>query len=196
MAPKCQITYESRVMIITLHQEGNSVRQIAKNLMISISGVVKTKHRHRVTGSFGDRPCSGAPRKISERQEKYLVVTSKRNRLKTVREFTAELNATRDTPVSESTMGRHLADNFRDYVATRKPLLRPVNKKKRLLWPKTHQHRTTGDWRRVLFTDESKHFLAFIHFCRLSTAPSHNDDTFSQVTAFSVSDHVVLLTLR
>lgn len=145
MAPKCQISYESRVMIITMHQEGNSVRQIGKKLKISIRGVFKTIHRHRETGFYEDRPRSGASRKISERQEKYLVVTSKRKRLKTVRELTAELNATSDTTVSESTMRQRLADNnLRGYVATRKPPLRPVNKKKRLQWAKAHQHWTAG----------------------------------------------------
>ena len=41
-------------------------------------------------------------------------------------------------------------------VAVRKPLLRPINKQKRLKWAKEHQNWTVEDWKRVLWTDESK----------------------------------------
>ena len=92
MAPKCQTPYESRVKIITLHQEGNSVRQISKKLKISISEVVKTIHRHRDTGTYDDHPLSGTPRKLLECQEKCLAVTCKHNRFKAVCDLIAELN--------------------------------------------------------------------------------------------------------
>lgn len=41
-------------------------------------------------------------------------------------------------------------------VGTRKPLLRPANKKKRYLWALAHKDLTVEDWRKVLWTDESK----------------------------------------
>lgn len=133
MAPTHQIPYESRVKIITLQEEGYSIRQISKKLKLSISGVVKTIHQYRDTGSYNDRPRSGAPRKTSQREDKFLVVISKRNRFKTVRDLTAELNTSKETPVSESTVRRRLAaKNLKGYIAAKKPLLRVINKKKRL----------------------------------------------------------------
>lgn len=47
---------------------------------------VKTIHRYRERGSYSDRPRSGSSKKISQREEKFLIVTSKHNRFKTVRE--------------------------------------------------------------------------------------------------------------
>jgi len=84
MATTCQISYELRVKIITLREERYSIRKISQKLKLSVSGVVKTIYRYRDTGSYDDRPRSGAPRKTSQRENKLLVVTSKRDRFKTI----------------------------------------------------------------------------------------------------------------
>lgn len=140
MAPTCQISYELWVKIITLREERYSIRQISQKLKLSINGVVKTIHRYRDTGSYDDRPRSGAPRKTSQREDKFLVVTSKRDRFKTIADLTTEFNTSRETSISQSTVRRRLAaKNLRGYVAAKKPLLRAINKKKRLQWAKTFQ---------------------------------------------------------
>ena len=41
-------------------------------------------------------------------------------------------------------------------VAKKKPYLRLANKRKRLRWAKEHRHWTEEDWKKVLWTDESK----------------------------------------
>ena len=41
-------------------------------------------------------------------------------------------------------------------IAVRKPLLRSVNKQKRLKWAKEHEKWTVKQWKKVLWTDESK----------------------------------------
>ena len=41
-------------------------------------------------------------------------------------------------------------------IVARKPLLRSQNKKKRLAWAMKHHQWTTEDWKKVLWTDESK----------------------------------------
>ncbi|KAJ0037178.1 hypothetical protein NL108_018725 [Boleophthalmus pectinirostris] len=57
-------------------------------------------------------------------------------------------------PVSTSTEKRRLRDAGR--VAKKKPYLRLANKRKRLIWGKEHRHWTEGDWKKVLWADESK----------------------------------------
>ena len=52
---------------------------------------------------------------------------------------------------------RQLASNeLNGRVAVSKPLLRSQNKRKRLLWTKKYKHYSVDDWKKVLFTDESK----------------------------------------
>lgn len=41
-------------------------------------------------------------------------------------------------------------------MAVKKPVLRPINKKKRLQWAQQHRNWTLEQWKNVLWTDESK----------------------------------------
>jgi hypothetical protein len=50
-------------------------------------------------------------------------------------------------------------------AAVSKPLLRPINKRKRLLWAKKYKNYRIENWKRVLFTDESLTFTAGIGLC-------------------------------
>ncbi|CAJ0959886.1 unnamed protein product [Ranitomeya imitator] len=60
-------------------------------------------------------------------------------------------------PVSTSTVKRRLWDaGLQVRVAKKKPYLRLANKRKRLIWAKEYRHWTEEDWKRVLWTDESK----------------------------------------
>ena len=54
MARTKQLTKEKRVAIITLRNEGQSVRKIAKTLNVSPSGVAKTIKRYNETGTHED----------------------------------------------------------------------------------------------------------------------------------------------
>uniref|UniRef100_A0AAZ1X5G4 Transposase Tc1-like domain-containing protein n=1 Tax=Oreochromis aureus TaxID=47969 RepID=A0AAZ1X5G4_OREAU len=59
--------------------------------------------------------------------------------------------------VSVSTVkGRLRAPGLTGRVGARKPLLRRQNKTERLAWAMKHHHWTTEDWKKVLWTNESK----------------------------------------
>ncbi|KAG0971507.1 hypothetical protein G6F29_014097 [Rhizopus arrhizus] len=59
--------------------------------------------------------------------------------------------------VSDSTVRRVLKKaGFIAFVKPQKPLLRTQNIIKRLQWAKSHQHWTVDDWKRVIFSDETK----------------------------------------
>lgn len=46
--------------------------------------------------------------------------------------------------------------NFNSAIKKKKPFMTAVHKKKRLQWAKNHLHWTSDDWRRVVFSDETK----------------------------------------
>lgn len=86
-----------------------------------------------------------------------IVVTSKQNRRLTAPEIRVEVDKSREKPVSVSTVKRRLRDaNLFGRVAVRKPLLKPRNKKKRMQWTLTHCDWSEEDYRKVLWSDESK----------------------------------------
>lgn len=152
-----EISTEMRSAIVVLHNEGKSERAIACQLKLSKTCVHQTIHRYRETGSHQDRPRSGRPRATTSSEDTFIVVTSKRNRRFTAPEIRAAVNQSRSEPVSLNTVKRRLRDaNLFGRVAIRKPLLRPQNKKKRMEWALAHRDWTEEDFRKVLWTDESK----------------------------------------
>ncbi|KAG0737836.1 hypothetical protein G6F21_014141 [Rhizopus arrhizus] len=46
--------------------------------------------------------------------------------------------------------------NFRAKIKAKKPLLSKQHKERRLAWAMTHKDWTTDDWRRMVFSDETK----------------------------------------
>ncbi|KAG1223514.1 hypothetical protein G6F67_009367 [Rhizopus microsporus] len=59
--------------------------------------------------------------------------------------------------MNDSTVRRALKKaGFVAFVKPRKPLLRAVNIKKRLQWAEEHKDWTVDDWKRVIFSDETK----------------------------------------
>lgn len=120
-----------------------SLRKIAKKLKISLGAVTRTVDRKAKTGTNKTATRSGAPRKTTKRENRFIVTHSKRNRKLTAREIAAELNRIRVESVSSRTVARRLCDaSFRGRVAVRKPLLREVNVTKRLKWAKEHKNWT------------------------------------------------------
>jgi transposase len=111
------------------------MREIAKKLKIRYNTVYYSLHRTAQTVSNQDRKRSGRPQGRTEQEDKYITVSSLRNRCLTSPQLTASLNSTRKTPVSTSAVKRRLRDaDLLGRVAKKKPYLRPGNKKKRLRW--------------------------------------------------------------
>ena len=112
-------------------------------------------------GSNQNRKRSGRPRCTTKQEDKYIRVSSLRNRRLTGPQLAASLNGTRKTPVLTSTMKRRLRDS--GSVAKKKPYLRLANKRKILRWAKEHRHWTEEDWKKSVMDIESKFEVFGLH---------------------------------
>ena len=122
-----------------------------------MSTVSYTITRHLETGGNSDRKRSGRPKATTQSEDKFLRVNNLRDRRITGQQLQAQLNTGRSKEVSVSTVKRSLRDaGLTGRVAGRKPLQRWQNKKKRLSWAMKHRQWTTENWKKVLWTDESK----------------------------------------
>ena len=131
MKPKSHLDREKRAIVNAFAQDGLSVRQIAAKLKIPKSTVHDTIKRYKETNSNCDKPRSGSPRISSEAENKSIILLSKRDRRKTALEIQADFNSGHGT----NTVKRRLRDvGLYGRVAKKKPLLRKVNKTKRLQW--------------------------------------------------------------
>ena len=140
--------------------------EIFKKLKISYNGVYYSLQRTAQMGSNQNRKRSGRPRWTTKQEDKQIRVSSLRNRCLTGPQLAASLNGTHKTPVSTSTVKRQVRDaGLLGRVEKKKPYLRLANKKKRLRWPKEHRHWTEEDWKKVLWTDESKFEVTQKNIC-------------------------------
>ena len=67
------LSSENCQSILVLRNEGNSIREIAKNLKISCNAVYYSLHRTAQTVSNQNRKRSGRPRCTTEQEDKYML---------------------------------------------------------------------------------------------------------------------------
>ena len=143
--------------IMALITEGLSHRQIAARMRVSKGAVQRTAERFKRTNAYSTLPRSGRPKCTTPQQDRFIKITSLRNRRATAGNIQALVNATGGNTISKTTVRRRLAAfGLKGRVAVSKPLLRSKNKRKRLLWAKRYKNYSIEDWKTVLFVDESK----------------------------------------
>ncbi|GJQ88208.1 hypothetical protein Trydic_g13200 [Trypoxylus dichotomus] len=83
---------------------------------------------------------------------------NKGNRRKTVLKIAVEVNGKHKNPISITTLKWRLGKaGLRGRIAVRKPLLRKQNKQKRYDWAQAHKNWTIENWKKVLWSHESKY---------------------------------------
>lgn len=130
MARKSQISIEKRSQINILRKVGKSIGEIAQIFGLSKNGVATTLKRHAETQSNVNRKRSGRPKKTSKSDDRHILMIFQENRFKTALEIRSEINKGLHNPFSTFKVQRR----FFGRVAVKKPLLRPVNRQKRLLF--------------------------------------------------------------
>ncbi|KAL6468775.1 hypothetical protein MHYP_G00222990 [Metynnis hypsauchen] len=131
----------------------------------------RARSRGKVANKRGDKTndkqktnMAVAPKMTAKRagrkEDKFIRVTSLRNRKLTAAQIRDQLNATQSSssrPISRTTVKRRLRKSgLHGQIAARKPLLRRGNKQKRFVWAKKHKEWTLDQWKSVLWSDESK----------------------------------------
>ncbi|XP_065650293.1 uncharacterized protein LOC136078448 [Hydra vulgaris] len=94
------ISVEKRTAILTLLQEGYTVRKIAEILNLSKSTVSYTIRRYRESGSLEDRNRPGPSRITTKTDDRRIKIISKRNRMLTAPQITAIFNSDQKKKVS------------------------------------------------------------------------------------------------
>jgi transposase len=139
---------------ITMLRNGVSIREIAEKLSLGKStiGRIRMKHFPVVECSKGGRPPL-----LPEADKRYCVRKVTKGRISNAVKVTKMLEEDIQIKVSPKTVRRALrAAGLGSIEKEKKPLLRDANVKKRLAWCKQHKDWTVDDWKRVIWTDETK----------------------------------------
>ena len=146
---------------IALILQGRSQRDVALQFGVHGSTISRLVQRLRATGRLTERPRSGRPRVTTQRQDRRIRLVHLINRLRTTTETAREIG-THGRRVCPRTVGNRLREfdlrPRRPYVG---PDLTPRRRQRRMLWLRAHAPNRfrLADWRRVMFSDESRFSL-------------------------------------
>lgn len=148
---------EDSAMMVALHEDGRSLRYIAERFNRHASTVLRVIRRYEETGSNKRRPGQGRKRKTTRNKDRYVVTNSLRKRTSNARELRDRLLETHNINVTTQTVRNRLKENN---LRPRRPALTPMftveHKRARLRFAQEHLNWGAEDWRRVLFTDETR----------------------------------------
>jgi IS30 family transposase len=152
-----EICLATRGSITTLKDEGYSSREIGEKLGVPYSTVNYTLKRFKKTKSFYNLPISDRPRATTTEIDKNIInfiEESDQPNANNLVKMLPELNIAKISPL---TVQRRLnEDGLMGRAPIKKPLLTLKHIKAKYKFGLKHQSCTVDDWKRVLFTDETK----------------------------------------
>ena len=157
-----RLTDVQRGRAIALLMQGQRQQQVANHFGVNVSTIERLVRCLRETGHLADRPRSGRPRVTSRRQDRTIRLAHLRNRHLTATETALNTVGTHNRQISPKTVGSRLREiglrARRPYVGL--PLTQ-ARRLRRMAWLTAHALRLfpMRQWRRVLFTDESRFTL-------------------------------------
>jgi len=149
-----QLSTAQKVHILHFLNKGESATSIASKTGVSLGSVSKIHHEHcpDLAKSVG-----GCPSKLSPANIQYaaqLIISQKADNATQV---TQSLQNIVSTPLSVKTVRRALRKGgMRPVVKCKQPLLTKKYKEKRRHWAEEHMEWTLEDWKRIVWSDETK----------------------------------------
>lgn len=140
--------------ILFLLQAGHSAHNISTLTGIHSATVSKlcSKHLPNLPKSSGGRPSKVTPTDI--RHATCLISSGKAD---TAVDVVKTLQDVKNISISSQTMCRHLRKSgLKAVVKKKRPLLKPATRRDRLHWAIEHKDWTMEDWKRVIWSDETK----------------------------------------
>lgn len=143
--------------IVALIEDGRNKSYVARTLGIARSTVRDAWYRYLQTGNFTRRQGSGRRRMTTQADDRFVIISSLRDRRSTAVCLKNDLQMVRRVNVSERTIRRRLGEaglhSRRPAIC---PKLLPRHRQHRLRFARAHSDWTVEQWGNVLFTDESR----------------------------------------
>ncbi len=153
-----EMSQNLRKKIISLHKKGEGYKKISKALLISQNTVAKVVQTFKKDGTATiSQRSSGRPRKLTPRQERFLMRRVEENRHASSLQLSKEVESQTEVTISRDTIRRTLQRNGMHGCSPRKkPLLKPRHKKARLEFARAHADKDEDYWDSILWSDETK----------------------------------------
>lgn len=151
----------TRGRIIGKIEEGRKITDVAKEFDVSHSIVSRLWKSFQSTGMCSRRHGGGRVPCTTSAEDRYIVLSAKRNRRSTATQLANQFHAATGNPISRKTVARRL--NVGGLYARRPVVCIPLSRRHRsarFQWCLQHRSWTRQDWACVLFSDESRFSLS------------------------------------
>lgn len=156
-----RLTRNQRHQALGRLQAGQTARQVANAFQVHVRTIYRLQQRYQTTNTTDDRPRSGRPRVTTRRQDRQIVRQHLQDRFVTAAETARQTMGTHQRHISADTVRRRLTSrHLHCHRPHRGPILTPRHRRDRLQWATQHQHWRHQQWRRVLFSDESRYCIS------------------------------------
>ncbi|GFV47814.1 transposable element Tcb1 transposase [Trichonephila clavipes] len=150
-----------RGRIIGKIEEGRKITDVAREFDIAHSVVSRLWKSFKTTGMCSRRHGGGRVRSMTPAEDRYIVLSAKRNRRTTAQQVANQFLAASGKQISRKTVARRLRGGG---LYARRPVvcvpLTRQHRTARLQWCREHHNWTEQDWACVLFSDESRFSLS------------------------------------
>ncbi|GFT16904.1 transposable element Tcb2 transposase [Trichonephila clavipes] len=142
-------------------EEGRKITDVAREFDIAHSVVSWLWKSFKTTGMCSRRYGGGRVRSTTPAEDRYIVLSAKRNRRTTAQQVANQFLAASGKQISRKTVARRLRGGG---LYARRPVvcvpLTRQHRTARLQWCREHHNWTEQDWACVLFSDESRFSLS------------------------------------
>jgi transposase len=155
-----RMNHDTRVQIVTLRDNGMSVRELQNRFKVSRRGIQRLCAKHRNNHTLSDLPRAGRPPLSTKRENRYLARLSITNPRLSARSLRQAWKVEYGVNASLRTVrNRLIAVGLKGRIAKKKPMLSKKNKKLRLRWAKERQGWSQYQWMQTFFSDETPVYL-------------------------------------
>lgn len=186
-----QLDTAQKEVIKALFEENLTCREISARIGCSHVAVSKVIKKIKVYGDIERKIGSGKKKITSPREDRILIKMCLSDRKKTSRELSMDLRNNHHVKVSARTVRRRLQNvGLMARRPQKKPPLSTKMRVARLKWAMKYRNWTENDWKRVIFTDESKINLNQsdgIHYVRRRRNETNNPQCILAKHKFPVS---------
>src|SRR3990167_1351000 len=148
---------EKRAQVVVLKEQGIINKEISAATGLSVRAIQYINKNVKHTHSFKDRPRSGRPPKLTDRNKRTIARMVKKKETSTATAISKALKSSHQITVSPDTVKRSLKSfGYACRIKKKKPRLTEKHKKARLAFAKKYESWTSDDWKNVIWSDESK----------------------------------------
>jgi transposase len=178
-----------KASVVASFEAGMSYKEIEEKYDVPERTAQRWMARYRAEKTVERAEGSGRKRKTTSSEDRHIVLTVLRDRDTTSAEVVDGLG---DRSLSSRLIRRRIAEltDLKSHWKIKKPFINARNRRRRVRWCMDRLHYTPEQWKRFLFTDESKFTLRFSQKTRVWRTKEELYEPFAMTGTVKHDDHM------